>query len=267
MTNYSPKTSGSIDNCPWKLMTERDLIKTQFVYFFLCNALCFELFSQHFPVRAVNNNNRQQQWSMMALGGLQDTSRVHAKGSEWGGGTPGPWAEIEASGEYATKCFATEMPSYHAKSHCQINEPWPKQMGGDKGAGNDGEWGARNVGSQKVNGIGRSAVRHVTQRQSMTKCWFFISRNARKWQEEKDGPRTELNENWQKGYWHCCFHAPRSMLHVPNSTAQNSLSLSTFLSRLIRSLQKFVDLQANRRRKNSKWKMIWKREIMETKVP
>jgi len=80
--------------------------------------------------------------------------------------------ETEASGEYATKCFATEMPGYHAKSHCQINEPWPKQMGGENGVG-WAMWGARAQKRryiQKVNGIGRSAVRHVTQRQSMTKC-------------------------------------------------------------------------------------------------
>lgn len=239
-------------------MTEGDLIKTQFVYFFLCSALCFELFSQHFPVRAVNNNNRQQQWSMMALGGLQDTSRVHAKGSEWGGHQDHELKlKHRASMRLSVlqrKCRAImQKATVRLTNHGQNR--WGRQRGWQR-------WwmGARNVGSQKVNGIGRSAVRHVTQRQSMTKCWFFISRNARKWQEEKDGPRTELNENWQKGYWHCCFHAPRSMLHVPNS-------LSTFLSRLIRSLQKYVDLQANRRRKNSKWKMIWKREIMETKVP
>jgi len=39
------------------------------------------------------------------------------------------------------------MPGYHAKSHCQINEPWPKQMGGENGVGwAMGGPGPRNVG-------------------------------------------------------------------------------------------------------------------------
>jgi len=72
---------------------------------------------------SVNNNStqqqqqRQQQYSRMASDYRTTDYRLHCTVERW---------KDEMEERHTAKCFATEMPSYHAKSHRQINEPWPR---------------------------------------------------------------------------------------------------------------------------------------------